>query len=81
MAKRRISHQGKTMGTKAWAAYLGINPNTLNRRLSKGWSIERAFNPKLERRKSGMGSPGGPLKAYWYHMKTGRKYSSPSPIC
>jgi len=41
---RLLTHEGKTQPLAAWAEELGINRNTLNTRLRRGWSVARAFN-------------------------------------
>jgi hypothetical protein len=41
---RLLTHEGKTQPLAAWAEELGINRNTLNTRLRRGWSVTRAFN-------------------------------------
>ena len=41
---RYITHNGKTQTMKQWAEELNINYNTLNSRVDRGWSIDRAFN-------------------------------------
>jgi hypothetical protein len=37
-----ITHNGETKTQADWAASLGINRQTLNMRLQRGWSIQRA---------------------------------------
>lgn len=40
---RLIEYNGRTQNLTQWARELSINPNTLTKRLNKGWSIERAL--------------------------------------
>jgi len=39
----RLTYQGKTQNLSQWAIELGINRVTLNMRLLKGWSVEKAL--------------------------------------
>ena len=39
-----LTHKGKTMCLSDWAKELGINRNTLRRRLDKGWSVEKTLD-------------------------------------
>ena len=54
-----IEHQGETLNVTQWAEILGINKSTLAKRLSRGWSVERAFTsyrwqtPKGEKKEEG----------------------------
>lgn len=38
-----ITYNGKTLTLAQWARELGLKYNTLNERLRKGWSVEKAF--------------------------------------
>jgi len=38
-----ITYQGETLPLAQWAKRFGINKETINSRLSRGWTIERAF--------------------------------------
>lgn len=38
-----ITYHGETMCLQEWADRLGLNKTTLRKRLSRGWSVERAF--------------------------------------
>lgn len=40
---RLLTHKGLTKSITEWAAHLGINRGTLQRRVNKGWGIERAL--------------------------------------
>lgn len=39
-----VTHAGETMCMQDWAEKLGINRDTLDRRIAKGWSIEKALS-------------------------------------
>lgn len=43
----RITYKEKSMCISEWARYLGINRQTFQNRLSRGWSLERAFTEKV----------------------------------
>lgn len=45
-----LTHQGRTMILRDWAAEIGINSNTLAQRLYLGWSVERALTTPLKTR-------------------------------
>lgn len=46
-----ITYNGKTQTIKEWAKELGINYTTLHKRIrTNGWSVEKAFNTKIQRR-------------------------------
>lgn len=45
-ATRLYTYAGKTMCIKDWADYVGISPQSMQKRLNKGWSLERAFTKK-----------------------------------
>lgn len=45
-ATRLYSYEGRTMCIKDWADYVGIAPQSMQKRLNKGWSLERAFAKK-----------------------------------
>jgi len=45
-ATRLYTYEGKTMCIKDWADYVGISPQSMQKRLNKGWSLERAFTKK-----------------------------------
>lgn len=45
-----ITYNGETRILKDWSEYLGINYNTLRKRIRKGWSIEKAFTTPVDRR-------------------------------
>lgn len=47
-----LTHQGRTMILRDWAAEIGITPNALAQRLYLGWSVERALTTPLKRRSS-----------------------------
>lgn len=48
---RTLTHAGKTLSITDWAEQLGIAPQTINSRLSKGWTIERALSPNNQKLK------------------------------
>ena len=52
---RHVTHEGRTLCLKDWARELGMNYGTLITRLHRGWSVERALNPNLERNPAGTG--------------------------
>ena len=43
-AERWLTCAGRRQRLAAWAAELGINPQTITRRLARGWSIEEALS-------------------------------------
>lgn len=45
-ATRLYTYEGKTMCIKDWADYVGISPQSMQKRLNKGWPLERAFEKK-----------------------------------
>ncbi len=46
-----ITFNGETLNVKQWSERLGIKHMTLHGRVSRGWSIERAFNHPVRRRR------------------------------
>ena len=40
---KNYTYNGKTQSLSQWARELGLHRNTLDYRLSKGWSVEEAF--------------------------------------
>ena len=46
-----ITYNGETHTIKEWTDILGFKKNTLNERLRMGWSIEKAFNTPVRRKK------------------------------
>jgi lambda repressor-like predicted transcriptional regulator len=55
-----ITHDGETLSIKSWAARIGLSPETLRFRLARGWSIERAFDPRNRRDGGRCALPGRP---------------------
>lgn len=51
---RPLTHDGETMCVSEWAERFGLSRNTLQRRLDRGWSFERATSepPQPQRNKS-----------------------------
>lgn len=45
-----LTHQGRTMILRDWAAETGMSPNALAQRLYLGWSVERALTTPLKKR-------------------------------
>lgn len=45
---RFIEHDGRRQTVTQWATELGVNPRTLHNRISRGWSIERAFTEPVQ---------------------------------
>ena len=45
-ATRLYTFDGKTMCIADWAKYVGISPQSMQKRLNKGWPLEKAFSPK-----------------------------------
>lgn len=45
-----VIHNGMQMSVTEWAELLGIERNTLNARLSRGWSVEEALNRPVQKR-------------------------------
>lgn len=48
----RIEYNGRTQTIAQWAAELGIHYRTLNNRINRGWSVERAFTEPVERKET-----------------------------
>lgn len=46
---RRITWRGETRNVSEWAKFCGFKSQTLERRLWRGWSIERALTEKLHK--------------------------------
>ena len=46
----QLTHEGRTMILRDWAAEIGISPNALAQRLYLGWTIERALTTPIKRR-------------------------------
>jgi hypothetical protein len=44
-ATRLYTYEGKTMCIKDWADYVGITPQSMQKRLNNGWPLEKAFSP------------------------------------
>lgn len=44
---RLFTYDGKTMCIKDWADYVGITPQSMQKRLNKGWPLEKAFAKKI----------------------------------
>lgn len=47
-ATRLYTFDGKTMCIKDWADFIGISPQSMQKRLNKGWPLERAFSKQDE---------------------------------
>lgn len=47
---RRIEYLGVEKTIAQWAEHLGIHYRTLNNRINRGWSVERAFTEPVERK-------------------------------
>jgi hypothetical protein len=45
MTAKMLTHDGKTMCHKDWAAHIGITPQTLAARFRYGWTVEEALTP------------------------------------
>lgn len=45
-----LTHSGRTMILRDWAAEIGISPNTLAQRLYLGWEVDRALTTPIIRR-------------------------------
>lgn len=43
-ATRLYTYSGKTMCIKDWAEEVGISPSSMQKRLNKGWPLEKAFS-------------------------------------
>lgn len=48
---RLITYQGKTLCLSSWAIFLNMPRNTLDNRITRGWTIEDAFTRKIQKRK------------------------------
>lgn len=48
---RRITFAGETRTLTEWGRVLGIPPHTLQTRLSRGWTVERAFSRAVTRKR------------------------------
>jgi hypothetical protein len=44
-----ISYNGQTKTLQGWADMLGVKANTLNYRLRRGWTMERAFSQAIQK--------------------------------
>jgi hypothetical protein len=42
---RFVTHEGRTQTVTDWERELGVNSDTIGKRLRKGWSVERAIAP------------------------------------
>ena len=60
-AKKYAAH-GRELTLKEWMAELGCSCNTLRRRLSRGWPLDRVFSPPM--------NSGWPKKTYTFGGKT-----------
>lgn len=47
-ANRLLTYDGRTQTLSQWADELGVKQNTLNYRLRRGWTLERAFLQKTQ---------------------------------
>lgn len=43
-----IEHDGRRMTVADWALEIGLNYRTLNNRINRGWSVERAFTEAVQ---------------------------------
>ena len=50
---RILEHDGKSATVAEWADLVGIKPNTLEYRILRGWSVERAINQPIRSRSHG----------------------------
>lgn len=46
---RRVEYRGKTQTIAEWAAQYGFNYRTLNNRINRGWSVERALTESIRK--------------------------------
>lgn len=46
---KRLTHDGKTLGTAEWAEITGIPMATIVRRLASGWSHERTLTQPMQK--------------------------------
>lgn len=49
-ANRHLEHDGRRMTVAQWAAIVGIRPNTLEYRILRGWSVQRALTAPRQKR-------------------------------
>jgi hypothetical protein len=42
---RMVAHNGEVLVTSEWAQRTGLNRTTIEARLNRGWSVERALTP------------------------------------
>lgn len=47
-----LTYKGKTQNAEDWARELGMKPQTIRRRLSRGWSVEKTFEEVVRVRRS-----------------------------
>ena len=53
-----LSYRGETKPLSVWVETLGLNRNTVNKRLRLGWSVERAFEAPIQSKFSSPGRRG-----------------------
>lgn len=61
---RLLEHDGRSQSLGAWADELGLNPRTLETRLSRGWSVARSLTQPVATKRPKLGG----LTAFGRHM-------------
>ena len=56
---RYLTYQGKKQIISDWARELNINPTTLQNRLKRGWSVEKALSHPVHKEKRNRNAKGG----------------------
>ena len=65
MKHRLLTYNGVTQSVTEWALDYGVTPDTINRRLRKGWPVERTITTPMRTK------PGAKLKGAYLDAVTG----------
>jgi hypothetical protein len=60
----RLTYMGETLAASEWAERMGINRRTLQTRLLKGWSVERALLTPVAQLAPSKASPQNPRPSH-----------------